>query len=72
MRTLEKCVKHVQILQAPQRRQWRRFGFSIVNFEHVSKPFSGVCFKFLVFDFEQVNGSGGTTLYYFIVYFRQM
>ena len=35
----------------PERRLWRRFGVYIVNFEHISTPFS----SFSIVDFEQVN-----------------
>ena len=34
-------------------RQWRRSGVFIVNFEHISHPFSSV----YIVDFEQVNVS---------------
>ena len=45
----EICSKST--IKTPEWRQWRRYSVFIVNFEHISPPFS----SFSIVDFEQVN-----------------
>ena len=47
--------------KTPKRRQWRRFGVLIANFEHIS-PFSSV----YIVDFEKVNASWEPILTYLL------
>ena len=39
-------------MKTPERRQWRRSGVFIVNFEHISHP---PCSSVSIVNFEQVN-----------------
>ena len=52
----ETCSKLT--IKPPKRRQWRRFGGFIVNFEHISHLRSSVS----MVNFEQVNGGWGVNL----------
>ena len=49
-RKCEICSK--LIIKTPERRQWRRSGAFIVNFDHISHP---PCSSVSIVNFEQVN-----------------
>ena len=48
-------------IETPERRHWRRSGVFIVNFEHISKPYSSVC----IANFEHVI-AGWTGLFKYV------